>query len=376
MIKMKYTIRLNNLCVYIFWGVLMVGKGLGLTSKYQEFRYITLLAFPFAAIKIICTRWTREDLIRSIFLGLTGVAVWLFSTQTDVLIAAVVIIACKDINIYKMFKLAFGVRATLFFARTSLAILGYLDMGYAPRYASSGAYDVRYTLGYGQPNATHYELFVITILALLLWHNRMRLLHYLCLLGYNFFVFQYTDSRTGMVLITITLALVYLSDRKPGILLKKFIGYIGEYAYIAGAIFSLMGCILYKTWPAFRMLGTFSSRFQTGLWIISNKSFSLFGMQSVNTDLGIINILYGRGLIVFLAFLVAMTALMKIFNRRKMYTEEIIGIMYAVYTMMESYTASILMNMILLFMVWLCYPSSENSWCANTADDARRVEPR
>lgn len=86
MIKMKYTIRLNNLCVYIFWGVLMIGKGLGLTSKYQEFRYITLFAFPFAAIKIICTRWTREDLIRSIFLGLTGIAVWLFSTQTDVLV--------------------------------------------------------------------------------------------------------------------------------------------------------------------------------------------------------------------------------------------------------------------------------------------------
>lgn len=374
MIKVKYVVKLNNLCVYIFWSVLMIGKGLGLTSEHQEFRYISLLAFPFAAIKIFRTCWARKDLVRSIFLGLMGIAVWIFSAQTDVLIAAVVIIACKDIDIYKMFKLAFGIRATLFFTRTTLAVLGYLDMGYAPRYTSSEVYDVRYTLGYGQPNTTHYELFIITVLALLLWHNRMRLPHYLCLLGYNFYIFRYTDSRTGIVLIIVTLVLVYLTDRKPGILLEKFIGRIGKYAYIAGAFFSLMGCILYRKWPAFRMLGTFSSRFQTGLWVISSKSFSLFGMRDINTDLGMVEILYGRGIIVFITFLVAMTALMKSFSRRKMYTEEIIGIIYAVYNMMESCTTSILMNMMLLFIVWICYPSSKNSWCTKTSDDVHRAE--
>lgn len=364
MIKVKYIVRLDNLCVYIFWGVLMIGKGLGLTSEYQEFQYITLFAFPFAAIKIFRTPWTREDLFRNIFLGVTGIAVWIFSKKTDVLIAIIVIIACKNISIYKLFKLAFGIRATLFFTRTSLAILGYLDLEYAPRWYAGG-YDVRYALGYMQPNTTHYELFVITVLALLLWHNRMRLPHYLCLFGYNFFIFRYTDSKTGMVLIAVTLVLVYLTDRKPGILFGKPIRYIGKYAYIAGALFSLIGCILYRKWPAFRMLGTFSSRFQTGLWVISNRPFSLFGVRGVNTDLGMIDILYGRGIIVFIVFLVAMTALMKRFSQKNMYTEEIIGIIYAVYTMMESYTTSILMNMMLLFMVWICYPASKNAWYKN-----------
>lgn len=63
-----------------------------------------------------------------------------------------------------------------------------------------------------------------------------------------------------------------------------------------------------------------------------------------------ISILYGHGMIVFGFFIITMTLLLKKFHRQEQYTEEIIGIAYALYNMMESSSLSCLMNVMWLFL--------------------------
>lgn len=347
-VRKKYTIKLQNMCVYVFWAILMVGKGLGLTSRNYEFRYMTAAALLLVFVKILTSRWSREGLVRSICLGLIGVAVWIKSGETDILLTMVIIISCKGIDIYKLFQIGVYIRAGLFLLRTSLAILNVTDM--QPMRYTRDETGVRYALGYGHPNTTQYELFMIIMMIVLVWRYKMKLWHWLCLCGYNFFIFKYTGSRTGAFLICLVLLFTYLVNRNPASLVGKAVKHFGEYAYIIGAVVSFLMCLLLDKVPLLQSLGTFSSRFFTGRWVMRNMNLSLLGVSGVETDLGMVSILYGHGLIVFIFFIVTMTLLMKSFRQKKMYTEEIIGIAYALYNMMESSSLSCLMNIMWLFL--------------------------
>lgn len=347
-IKNTHTIELPTMCVYIFWATLMVGKGFGLTNQDYEFRYMTMAVLVLVFIKIVTSRWSREKLIRSICLGLIGIAVWIRSEETDILLTMVIIISCKGIDIYKLFRISVYIRAVLFFVRTSLAILNFADM--QPMRYTRDETGVRYALGYVHPNTTQYELFVIIALILIIWHDRMKLWHFLLVCGYNLFIFQYTGSRTGAFLTCLVLLLTYLANRSPVNMTRKIIAYFGEYAYIIGATVSFLMCLLLDRIPLLQSLGTFSSRFFTGRWVMRHMNLSLFGIPGAATDLGMISILYGHGMIVFGFFIITMTLLLKKFHRQEQYTEEIIGIAYALYNMMESSSLSCLMNVMWLFL--------------------------
>lgn len=356
MIKKRYIVKKQDVCFYVFWILIMVGKGMGFTSDFKEFRYMALCALPFAFLKIILTRWTKKEILWSLFVGIIGVNVWLHSGEADILLTIASIIACKDIDPYKILRVSFWTRAVLYISRTSLAILGIIDIQKVTN--TRGTNDIRYALGYIHPNTAHYELFLITVLILLLWHRKMRLGHYLLISGYNLCIYHYTLSRTGVLMTFGVLILAYLADRKSGAFLRKLIKRFGEYAYIFIFAFSVIMCWLQDKLPVLRLLGTFSSRFYTGWQVMKNMPLSLFGMRGINTDLGIIFVLYGRGILIFLLLIGSMTLLLKIFRKNEMYVEEAVGISYAIYTIMESSVASVLLNITLIFLAWIIYPNS------------------
>ena len=209
----RLTISITKSWFYIFWTLLLVGKGLGMTSSNPIMVSITWVAIIFAAFKLVTTKWKKQELIVSGVLLILGLIVFIKTRDAAVLLTIMTICAAKDIDLRELFKYSFWLKLGMFFVRTSLALANVIDRQVLVRYDSGNIHTVRYALGYGQPNATHYTLFVIYVLLFLSYKN-LKTWMFILLELYNVFIFSYTNSRTGFLMTSLLVLCVWAIKSK------------------------------------------------------------------------------------------------------------------------------------------------------------------
>lgn len=360
----------NKVAFYMFWTILLVGKGLGYSARDPIFKSMTWGAILFAAFKLIITKWDKKSLFMVLILNLLGVIIFMKSKDAGPLLTIITITAAKDIDIRQLLKYSLWVKASLFVGRSSLAIIGVIDNQMSQFFDSS--YErIRYGLGFGQPNATHYNLFIIFALFVIVYGKKMKLLHYIMLTMYNFFIFRYTDSKTGMLLSSIMLITSYLIVKNEGRVLDRLLKLGTNKIYIILGVVSFIICWLFKEYSLFSNYGTLSSRFLTSSQIMSKHSLSLFGASGIDTDFGYIEILYAYGVPLFVIFLLINTALLNLLRTNKLYVETGVMLCYSIYTLSESYTMSILMNITLIFISFILYPKNKEQYLEHIAEEGK-----
>lgn len=341
---MKAKIGIIN--YYIFWNLLMIGKGLGFTGNSRELRSIAYIAMTFLIIKIIYTSWKREELQWSIFLVSYGLINWILSQYTGVFLTILAIIGSKGVSRYKLFKMALYVRGTLFVYMLFSALLGFRDMEVSYRWIDRTQIIKRYSFGYGHPNASHYAFFTLILLFILLRIEKLKFIHYAIFIGFNIFVYKYTNSRTGLLMVFFLLTLMMLEN--IGLILIIKIN-ITKNIYIIMTSISLAIVYLYDDIAVLHFYGTLSSRFSTANNLVNRYSINLFGIPNIETDFGYIAILYQSGIIAILIFVIGSTILLKKAIEQNNIKVMACLIIYGIYTMSESYSVSILMNVMLLY---------------------------
>lgn len=351
-----------NLYYYIFWILLLIGKGVGMSSQEPLMIYITWIAIPFCILKLFFTKWTKQEFYVCFSLLILGLFIFIKTHIAAVLLTIISICAAKNIDLRKLLKCSFCVKAFLFFITTSLAIANLVDRQVLIRYDSGDIHTVRYALGYGQPNTTHYTLFIIFVLLFLSYKNIRNWMFIICQL-YNCLIFTYTDSRTGFLLTSLLIVGVWAIKNKLLYKVFKLIGKYLCYIYIILATLSLasplfLNFLLEKFNSV--SLGTALARFQTGTSVILDNNITIFGIGNVRTDFGFIFIGYQYGVIILMLFVIANTYLLKLFYKRRMFIEFFILLIYAIYTTMEPYSASILMNVSLIFISLLLYSNNKS----------------
>ena len=95
---------------------------------------------------------------------------------------------------------------------------------------------------------------------------------------------------------------------------------------------------------------------------MTTNTLTLFGSGNIRTDYGFVFIGFQYGLVILLIYILANTALMKEFFRQRYYIEFFIVLIYAIYTIVESYSASILMNTSLILLSILLYQNNKNTY--------------
>lgn len=364
-------VKIGNINFYIFWIILLIGKGMGYTSLDQEFWILSFFSIPFALGRLFLTRWYPKEIIRLIVMNLIGIAILISSRTEYAFLSIVVITLCKDIDLGHLFKMTLWIKGSMFVVRTTLAMLGKLEGSVGYRYYESGSFTVRYGLGYGHPNTTHYTLFIIIILAIIVYYKRMKLYHYIMLFVYNLFIFHYTNSRAGVIMTSFCIVLCYIVCNKGNKKIRRMIGWAGQYVSIACTVFSFIIAFLFANSLWLQSFGTLSSRFMTGADVLKRYQISLFGTQDVVTDFGYIGVLYGSGVVFFLLYIAGMCILGNKMKKKDMYLESTVLILYSVYMLVEAYSASINMNISLFYMAWLIYPKYETSWMKYKAEPVR-----
>lgn len=356
-IRKNILINIGNSCFYFFWITLLVGKGWGYSSADDKFVGILLCTAPFILIKMALTNWNKAEFLWCIFLNFLGVVVWKCSGKADILLTMIAITACKDIRLSEIFKLTLIIKGGLFVLKSALAIFGIIENTTKSR-MDLGLHTFRYGLGYGNPNIAHYTFMIVIMLVLLLYHRKMKLIHYAILLVYNIYIFSYTDSRTAVTVVALCIILAYLLDKKKAIYFQNILCFVGQYAYFFALMLSLFIVLLFEKITFLRTLNTMSARFSTGHSIVTKNKLSLFGLPNLNSDLGYITTLYGSGVLVFALFIIGMTLLMIRLKKRHKYIEILLFSMIAGYHIMSNYNDSIAMNPLLLYVVIVLFPRS------------------
>lgn len=353
---MKVKFKPADTCFYIFWFFLQVGKSLGYTSRHEEFTTLLLLGIPFAIARMILIKWDRESLLRCVLLNLLGIATALVSKTTTYLLSLFCITAVKDMDLKKIIKMALFVRGPIYIIRTTMAILGFADMEVSYRYANGAISVTRYALGYGHPNTTQFELFMLIMLLFYLYRERIRIWHYVVLLVYTYFMFDYTNSKTAFYLGVLFLCAAFVCLQRGKNIVRQIAAIISKKSWIVGATFTVIGCMLYLYVPSFRGLGTFSSRFLTATNIIRTRSLSLLGNPSISTDLGYVYVLYDGGIILAGLFFVGVNKLLKMHPIKSDIVLSLAFACFSIFNIMEAYTYSVLSNAMLLFLAYVIYP--------------------
>lgn len=364
----KVKITITKLLFFIFWTLLLIGKGLGMTSANPVMVKITWMAIIFNIFKMIFTKWRKQELVITCVLLILGLLVFWKTRDAAVLLTIMSICAAKDIDLRELFRYSFWLKFGMFVVRTSLALVNVIDRQVLVRYDSGDIHTVRYALGYGQPNATHYTLFVSCVL-LFLSYKSIKTWVLVLLELYNCFIFSYTNSRAGFILTSLLIICVWAIKSKVVHKIFFSFGKLLCYSYIALTVFSFVtpyfiDVILIR----YAGLGTALSRLKTGTAILTTNTISLLGSGNVKTDFGFVFIGFQYGLIVLLIFVIANTFLMKDFFKRQYFIEFFVMLIYAIYTMVESYSASILMNNSLIFLSMLLYSNNKNKYI----DDSKR----
>ena len=146
-----------NTLFYLFWTLLIVGKGFGMTANNRPMRILTWIGISLAILKMAVEKWKKNELIISMALIVAGILVYVFSQDAAVLLTVIVICGTKGIDLHFLFKYSFWIRLILFLSVSTLAIFNVIDRELLIRYDSGNVHTIRYALGYGHPNATHYH---------------------------------------------------------------------------------------------------------------------------------------------------------------------------------------------------------------------------
>lgn len=372
----KIQLNIANLNFYIFWTILLLGKGMGYVSGNWQFRAMTWMAIVFISIKLCLTDWKYKELLFCFFLNLIGIGVFYCSKDASILLTILTITGLKNINLINLFKLSFWIKGMLYISRTSLAILGIIDPQKMVRSDLGDIHTVRYGLGYGQPNSTHYILFSIVVLCVLAYGKKLKVHHYFLLEIYNVFIYHYTNSRTGLLMTTALIfgsVIVLKGNHKFLKLVTKF---ISDKIYIFCSLVSFLIIFLFSTQTWLLSLQTLSGRFITGYMVLTQNKISLLGSPDIVTDFGYINILYADGLIVFCLFLIAYTKITYFLQKKSIFPPLLVMICYAIYTLSEAYTTSILMNMSIIYLAIILYPDDliyeEENYVATSQDCTKK----
>lgn len=337
---------------YIFWSILLIGKGLGYTNKDSIFVYMTYFSLIFAALKLVFTKYTMKELIVVIILHLIGIIVWRCSNSTTVLLTIIVLVSCKDIQMKNLFKYSFWVKTLFFICVTTLAILNVIDPGKIERLVNGVYLGIRYCLGYGHPNSCQYTLFTIFILFIYAYKEKINLYHILIMALYNYFIYTYTDSNTGFMLCNLIIAYLVIKKTYIHKYFEKIMYFCCDYIYILLVPISFICCYLSSEVGMLNNLGTLSARFWTASAIIKNYPFSLFGTLTTETDFGFIKIIYSYGLIITILYVLGHTFLLKYLKKKKLTFEYFSIVLLAIYSLLESYSMSILMNATLFMFLY------------------------
>ena len=306
----KKVIYKEEIFYYLFFAVLMGAKGLGFSDGEKVFTLCTIAAGIFWILKIYYTNHTWKEFF--VILGglLLGVLIYISSGEKAAFAAMLVILGMKNIPIRRIMGVCLGVWGSTFVISLFLGLMKIRE-GVVVVHEKLGLGPIiRYSLGYTHPNVLHvsYLILVMLLLYTLKLHGKRLWLMLFALFVGNLYIFLYSISYTGIIVVSFYLALVLYFDirKKVSKAEKALLQLIMPFC----VIFPILGPLYMKgKWFNFfnKLLST---RFELVYNFFHDYQISLFGTETfakegarLTLDSSFAYMLMYYGIIAFVLFL-------------------------------------------------------------------------
>lgn len=328
------------------------------------------VSFLFFACKVCCTKYSVKEWGAIIFAGVIAGICYLVSTRDEAVRVVVFCVSMKGVDYKKAMKVVLWGTLAGMAVLAALALAGVLGEVYDAGSAYGFKTEIpRLCLGVGNSNALACMLWALMTLGIYLYHKRLRLWHYACLLAFSVLVYMTTATRTAFLVMAATLFGAMLLHYVPKIRQAKAI-------YIAATLFVLaeVGFSVYAAhvsdWYEFMpegavkidrvLTGRISSiyAFENGGGVLEN--WKLFGDPDFVEyfDMGYVRLFFWYGIIPGGLCIVMLCLLIWQCRRQQDYMGFVLTVSFAAYTLVEAHAVSVYIarNYVLLLMgaYWPC----------------------
>lgn len=278
----KIQMNIEEVFYYLFFGILLMAKGIGLYDGMKAFRVCMFAALACWAVKMLLTEHTvRELAVIAAGVALGGM-VYISSGEKAALIYILVIVGMKHVPVKRVFIVGTAVWSAAFFSTVLLGLLKKIpDVALVHSKLGMG-HIIRWSLGYPHPNVLHISyVILLAFFFYLVKLNKKQLIAATVLLYIgNFYIFLYSVSYTGLILTTVYLAFhLYFSLRKD---FSKVERILMQCVLPACAGLSILGPVFIKG-RLFDLLNKMmNTRWNLSRYFLTEQKISLFGTRMVN----------------------------------------------------------------------------------------------
>ena len=343
--------KIGNLC---FWIALVIESVIVMIDKSAYINpwegKLFRLTFVLFCIKVITTQYSKKEWIAIAIAGILVSISYLVNDKDEVVRAAVFVISCKNIDVKKILKVVLGIAlagSVILFVLAASGTFGAMTMtanfGRGP---FPGIVETRYCFGMGHPNAFQCMMYMMTVLCLYIYVDKMKWYHFVLLLLINVMTYHYTDSNTAMLVIGATIIGAAIMKYVPILKNLKWIYWLSAAFVLTLVIFSAVGSYTGReTQFMYDLDQILNGRFQYAHAIENARveNWTLFSNRA-NTeffDQGFIRLFYWYGIIPGIMYVLANLYLIYQSYQKKDYMLLIIVVGFSLFSMMEAHLVSV-----------------------------------
>lgn len=208
------TIKMSELLYLCFWGIMLFIKGIGLYDGQISYKICLIIAFLCIAAKICITEYSGKEWCIILFLLILSTIVYRVSGEKGVLICMVTVVAMKNVSVKRAFQTGLIVWSTAMGGRFLVSLINIDSVETAVQTKNFSGAVLRYFMGYPHPNVLHISYLVLAAFVIYCVKNRYHWKHLLILMLGNLFIFFYSYSYTGALIVMLYVCLSYYVSNK------------------------------------------------------------------------------------------------------------------------------------------------------------------
>lgn len=336
------------------------------TNPYEGWMF--RISFLIFALKVCITKYSLKEWLVIALCAAFAFLTYSMTTRDEVVRLVVFAAAMKGIDGKKALKTVFWTTTAGMVLLAVLSLTGVLGTVYDP-YSGFGFKEgtLRLCLGVGNSNTLSIMVWALMTLGIYLYHERMKLWHYVVLLGATILTYMGTLTRTSLLMTLATLVMAFIMQHSKRLRESVWI-YAGSIlAVAAGVAFSVWAAYV-STWheylPAWivRIDRILTGRITT-LYAFAEggarlENWKLFGDPSYVQyfDMGYVRLFFWYGIIPASLGLIVLCLLLLYFRKNQDYMGFVLTASFAVFTIIEAHIISVFIArnyiLFLLGMYW------------------------
>lgn len=362
----SFRITTGEILYWLFFGTLLLAKGLGFYDGQFVFLLILVFATLCLFIKILIEKYTISEFIKIFVIMLVTGMTYVLSGEKGLLLYGMMMIGMKYVNVKNLFKIGALIWGAAFTFIVIFSSFHMEDTVYKIHEKLGMGHIFRWSLGYPHPNVLQISYIVLAIFVIYLLGKGFNWKHACLLFLGNCIVFLYSVSYTGfIVFMVLLLGRIYLMLRRKFNLLEKI---LIQLIYPSCVLISLV--LPRKGYgKLFLFLNkVLSSRMELANMYLKPEYISLFGrrLSEITTETLTMDnaYLYGYityGVIPFLILSVFSVFMIYMMTKREQYLELVIVIAIAIGGLTEPFLYNTsFKNLSFIFMGTLLFHGQTN----------------